>query len=249
MVQPYEEPPTLDTPQAADPGSPGAPLTERPLRVSIVEDNEPVRESLATLINSSPGFCCISSFPDCESALEGVPAQDPDVVLMDINLPGNSGIHCVSCLKRILPHCRVVMLTAYDDSDLIFQALQSGAIGYLLKQSTPQEILDAIQNVMRGGAPMSADIARKVVQSFHNLRPQAVPLGDPAPSMLSPREQEVLGCLARGFHYKEIAESLNLSYHTVRTHIRRVYEKLQVHSRSEIHNQPKSKKRPLRRES
>lgn len=200
-----------------------------PISVSIVEDSEPVRSTLARLINRAEGFRCLSQYANAETALEGLPADRPDVVLMDINLPGMNGVECVRQLKQTLPEAQVMMLTAYEDTENIFNALAAGASGYMLKRTPREELLAAIKEVQRGGSPMTTHIARKVVQSFQ--KPASAP--PPAESNLSPREQEVLDCLSQGFLYKEIAEKLGISYETVHTYIRRIYEKLQVRTRTE----------------
>jgi len=198
------------------------------ITVSIVEDDARVRESLAGLISRAPGFQCVSHYATGEEALAEIPGKKPEVVLMDINLPGISGIECVRRLKAIEPSCQVVMLTVYENTEQIFKALAYGASGYLLKATAPEELLSAIQDVHRGGSPMTSHIARKVVQSF-----QQSALSSRATDNLSPREQEVLELLAKGFLYKEIADQLHISFETVHTYIRRIYEKLQVRSRTE----------------
>jgi DNA-binding NarL/FixJ family response regulator len=198
------------------------------ITVSIVEDDARVRESLAGLISRAPGFQCISHYPTGEDALAEIPKKKPEVVLMDINLPGMSGIECVRKLKAVEPSCQIVMLTVYENTEQIFKALSNGASGYLLKATPPEELLSAIQDVHRGGSPMTSHIARKVVQSF-----QQSPTSAKATEYLSPREQEVLELLAKGFLYKEIADQLHISFETVHTYIRRIYEKLQVRSRTE----------------
>ncbi len=198
------------------------------ITVSIVEDDQRVRESLAGLIARAPGFQCVSHYATGEQALVEIPKKKPEVVLMDINLPGMSGIDCVRRLKSIEPQCQVVMLTVYENTEQIFKALAYGASGYLLKATPPEELLSAIKDVHRGGSPMTSHIARKVVQSFQQTPPSAK-----ATDNLSPREQEVLELLAKGFLYKEIADHLHISFETVHTYIRRIYEKLQVRSRTE----------------
>src|ERR1043166_2659669 len=199
-----------------------------PLRVAIVEDDEQVRENLAVLINETKGFECVGTFGSGEAALENMPRRPPDVVLMDVNLPGMSGVECVRQLKARIPAIQVVMLTVYDDSDRIFQALQMGASGYLLKRSTADEILRAIEDVHRGGAPMSGYIARKVVQSFQRQGPS-----DKIPANLTKREADVLNYAARGYTNKEIADALGLSSETVRGYLKTIYGKLHVRSRTE----------------
>ncbi len=198
------------------------------ISVSIVEDDSGVRGSLARLIDSSPGFRCLSQHPSAESALREIPKTNPSVVLMDINLPGLSGVECVRRLKPLMPKTQVIMLTVYQNTDHIFNALAAGATGYMLKQTPPAELLAAIRDVNAGGSPMNSHIARKIVQSFQRPAPTL-----PNAENLSPRETEILDLLAKGFLYKEIAEKTGLTYATVHTHIRHIYEKLQVRSRTE----------------
>jgi len=197
------------------------------ISVSIIEDDAPAREILAGWIRRADGFRCVSEYRDAESAVAALPQLKPAVVLADINLPGMNGIECVRRLKPVLPETQFVMLTVYEDADHIFEALAVGATGYLLKQTPRGELLASLQQVHAGGSPMSINIARKVVQSF---RRQPAAAGSVE---LSPREQEVLELLARGYLYKEITTSLNVSMGTVNTYIRRIYEKLHVRSRSE----------------
>ena len=199
-----------------------------PISLSIVEDDEHARRILVGTINRAPGLRCVSEFGDGESALAALPQEAPNVVLMDIHLPGLSGVECVRQLKPQLPATQFVMLTVYEDADHIFNALAAGASGYLLKQTPRAELLEAIEEVHRGGSPMTSNIARKVVQSFQKPR-----LAHNETENLSPREQEVLDHLARGFLYKEIADALSLSVPTVSTYIRRIYEKLHVRSRGQ----------------
>jgi DNA-binding NarL/FixJ family response regulator len=196
--------------------------------VSIVEDNEQLRGTLARVISRAEGFRCLSQFADAESALEGLPKEPPEVVLMDINLPGMNGVECVRRLKQTAPQILVLMLTVYEDTENIFNALAAGAAGYLLKRTKSSELLEAIREVHRGGSPMTTHIARKVTQSFQRAGRSPQPTEN-----LSEREQEVLDCLSQGFLYKEIAEKLGISYETVHTYIRRIYEKLQVRTRTE----------------
>ena len=200
-----------------------------PISVSIVEDSEQVRSTLTKLINRAEGFKCLSEYANAEAALEGLPKDKPEVVLMDINLPGMNGVECVRQLKQKMPGVQVMMLTAYEDTENIFNALAAGASGYMLKRTPRDELLEAIKEVQRGGSPMTTHIARKVVQSFQ--KSAAAP--PPVESNLSEREQQVLDCLSQGFLYKEIAEKLGISYETVHTYIRRIYEKLQVRTRTE----------------
>jgi len=199
-----------------------------PITISLVEDNHQLRGTLARLLDGAEGFRCLSQYASAEDALAGLPKDKPDVVLVDINLPGMNGVECVRRLKQIVPDIPAVMLTAYEDTENIFNALAAGATGYLLKRAPRAELLDAIREVRRGGSPMTTHIARKVVQSFQKQSPAA-----PAGGALSAREQEVLDHLSQGFLYKEIADKLGISYETVHTYIRRIYEKLQVRTRTE----------------
>jgi DNA-binding NarL/FixJ family response regulator len=198
------------------------------ITVSIVEDNEQLRGTLARVINRAEGFECLSQYATAEAALEALPREKPNVVLMDINLPGMNGVECVRRLKPLAPQTLVIMLTAYEDTENIFNSLAAGASGYLLKRTTSAELLTALRDVQQGGSPMTAHIARKVVQSFQRAGSSAQ-----ATENLSQREQEVLDCLSQGLIYKEIAEKLGISYETVHTYIRRIYEKLQVRTRTE----------------
>ena len=198
------------------------------ITVSIVEDNDQLRGTLARVISRAPGFQCLAEYANAEAALEAIPKELPNVVLMDINLPVMNGVECARRLKQLAPEIQVVMLTAYEDTENIFNSLAAGASGYLLKRTTSADLLTAIRDVHKGGSPMTTHIARKVVQSFQKA-------GDSTQQTenLSPREQEVLDCLSHGFLYKEIAEKLGISYETVHTYIRRIYEKLQVRTRTE----------------
>jgi DNA-binding NarL/FixJ family response regulator len=196
--------------------------------VSIVEDDAQARKILAGWIGRAAGFRLAGDWGDAESALKLLPEKKPDVVLMDINLPGMNGVEAVRRLKSALPATQFVMLTVYEDADHIYNALSAGATGYLLKQTPREELLGALGDVHRGGSPMTSNIARKVVQSFKQSSTY-VPPGQE----LSPREQDVLELLARGYLYKEIADRLNISVPTVNTYIRRMYEKLQVRSRAQ----------------
>lgn len=198
------------------------------IKVSIVEDDEGVRESLASLIDEADGFQCISSHATAEDAIKHIPEKRPDVVLMDINLPNMSGIDCVRKLKEMSPQTQIMMLTMYEDPDQIFNSLAAGASGYLLKRTPHAKLLDAIQEVQRGASPMSGKIARVVVQYFQKKNQ---PSSDA--QALSKREQEILELLSKGFRYKEIADSLGISFDTVRSHLRNIYDKLHVSSRTE----------------
>jgi DNA-binding NarL/FixJ family response regulator len=203
-------------------------MNQPPIRVAIVEDNAKLRAQLETLVSSAPGFTCAGTFPDGAAALKGMPAAAPDVVLMDIQLPRMTGVECVARLKEIMPDLKVVMLTAYDDSDLIFRALENGASGYLLKRTPPAELLRSIADVQNGGAPMNSHIARLVVQSFHRRGASPRPADN-----LTPREEEVLRLVAQGFINKEIADQLGVSIETVRQHLKNSYAKLHVRTRTE----------------
>ena len=198
------------------------------IKVSIIEDDDWIRENLASRIKQTGGFVCTGSYRTGEEALQQLPAQAPDVVLMDINLPKMNGIECVRQLKALIPSTQILMLTVYEDSDKIFNSLLAGASGYLLKRTPQAEILEAVADVHRGNSPMTGHIARKVVQYFN----QRGGLGAEV-EKLSPREREVLEHLARGVPYKEIADVLSVSIDTVRVHIKGIYTKLHVHSRGE----------------
>ena len=196
--------------------------------VSIVDDDAPARGILADWIRRAQGFRCVGVHGSAEAALATLPAEKPTVVLMDINLPGMNGIECVRRLKPLLPDTQFVMLTVYEDAEHIFNALEAGACGYLLKRLPRAELLAALKDVHAGGSPMSSNIARKVVQSFQRPGSQSSAAED-----LSTREREVLGLLERGYLYKEIADSLQISVVTVNSYIRRIYEKLHVRSRAQ----------------
>ncbi len=199
-----------------------------PISVSIVEDSRGTRESLSELLKRSPGLRCLGAYANGEAALRELPAHSPDVVLMDINLPGMSGIECVARLKEKAPRTQVLMLTTYEEGDLIFESLRAGANGYLLKNMPPSELVNAVEQVHAGGSPMSMHIARKVVSHFQQIK-------QPSSEMekLTKRELEILALLAKGFLYKEIADQLGISLSTVRAHLHTVYEKLHVQSRTE----------------
>lgn len=201
-----------------------------PYRVSVVEDDPGVRAGLVRLLNESREFKCISNYASAESALDHLPGDKPDVILMDINLPGRSGIECVRRLKDRDPSVLVVMLTVYEDTEQVFQALQAGATGYLLKRTPPKELLESVMEVLEGGAPITSHIARKVVEAFHSQTPAKA---SAEPIELSLRENEVLELLAKGFLIKEIGDKLGVGFGTVRTYVRRIYEKLHVQSRSQ----------------
>jgi len=210
------------------PPSDKSPLSPKPVRVVIVEDEIWMRENLVREINNNPGLCCVNSYRRGEDALEGIPADRPDVVLMDINLPGMDGVECVRRIRTILPEVRYLMLTVYEESEKIFNSLLAGASGYLLKRTSTSELMDAIQQVFSGGAPMSSSIARKVVAYFNQIGEDKSDT-----SALSPREQQVLELLAKGAAYKNIADQLSVSIDTVRMNVKHIYAKLHVHSRGE----------------
>jgi len=202
-----------------------------PISISIVEDNDKLRGTLAKVIGRADGFRFATDYASAEDALADLPKVRPDVVLMDINLPGINGVECVRKLKTLLPQTQVMMLTVYEDTENIFNALAAGANGYMLKRTPTKELIEAIREMQRGGSPMTTHIARLVVQSFQKPAAPASSGGDLAE--LSEREQQVLDLLAQGLIYKEIAEKLNIGYETVHTYIRRIYEKLQVRTRTE----------------
>jgi DNA-binding NarL/FixJ family response regulator len=203
--------------------TPAAPIT-----IAIVEDDRETREGLVELLTGETRVRCIGSYPTGEAAVREIPQVKPQVALVDINLPGISGIECVSQLKKQMPKLQVLMLTKYEESDLIFNSLRAGASGYLLKKMLTVELISAIEQVYAGGAPMSMQIARKVVDHFRQIKQPASDL-----DKLTPREQEVLALLAKGFLYKEISDRLAISFHTFRNHQRAIYDKLHVHSRTE----------------
>jgi DNA-binding NarL/FixJ family response regulator len=198
------------------------------IKVSIVEDDAKLRETLMRYFAGQSGFRCLKAYANAEAALADIPQNPPDVVLMDINLPGMSGIECVSRLRRTAPALKIVMLTVFEEGEQVFQALSAGAFGYLVKSNRPAKILEAIREVYNGGSPMSGHIARKVVQSF-----QAQLAASQETESLTAREMEVLRGLSCGHPYKEIASQLGISISTVRTYIQRIYEKLHVHSQTE----------------
>jgi DNA-binding NarL/FixJ family response regulator len=196
--------------------------------VAIVEDNAVMRKSFRQWIDAAPGHRCVFACATAEEAVAEIPRLKPDVVLMDVHLPGESGIACTARLKEELPGVQVIMLTVYRNQELIFQALQAGVCGYLLKRSSPDELLKAIAEVRSGGAPMTSEIARMVVEAFQK-KPASVAPADG----LTNREAEILALLSEGLSNKEIADHLGISYDTVRAHLRHIYEKLHVRGRTE----------------
>ena len=202
--------------------------TSMTVNVGIVEDDSSIRESVASLINTAQGFSCRQIFDSVESAIENISDPPPDVLLMDINLGGMSGIEGVRRMKSIFPNMNIIMLTVFEESDKIFQSLCAGASGYLLKRTPPAKILEAITEVHNGGAPMTASVARKVLNLFTSVAPPVLP-----EVHLTPREMEILQHLVSGSSYKKIARELFISFDTVNSHIKKIYEKLQVHSKTE----------------
>ena len=199
----------------------------RSIRVGLVEDDEGIRASLGDILGRSKTCHLVCSCADAESALTTLAQHQPEVVLMDINLPGMNGIECVRQLKKRLPAAQVIMLTVYGDSERLFRSLMAGASGYLLKSTPSAKLLEAIRDVRAGGSPMTPQIARRVVQYFRTIPQPASEL-----DLLTPREKQLLDQLSQGFLYKEIVANLGMSLDTVRTHIRNIFEKLHVHSRT-----------------
>ena len=206
-------------------------MPDKPITFSIVDDDAGLRDSIVRYLTVKGGFTCAGQYGRAQDALAGLPAERPSVVLMDIKMKGVDGIECVRRLKEKLPEIPVIMLTVFEEEDLIFDALMAGAMGYLLKRQPPEQLLEAIREILAGGSPMSATIARKVVKLLQRS-------GDPGKAtgaarlLFSARQQEILDLLAAGEPYKAIADEMGLSIHTVRGYIRRIYEKLQVHTRS-----------------
>jgi DNA-binding NarL/FixJ family response regulator len=196
--------------------------------IAIVEDDAGIRESLTAFLGRARGVRCLATFPDAEKALEGLKAMDPDVVLMDINLPGMSGIEATRALKRMKPQARILMLTVYEDNKALFDSLKAGACGYLLKRTATEKIVEAIQEAREGGMPFTPRMAAKVAAYFQGLGEAGSEI-----DTLSQRERQVLELLAEGYLYKEIAEKLGITYLTVHQFTKRIYEKLHVHSRTE----------------
>lgn len=199
-----------------------------PIKVAIVEDNEKIRDGLATLIDGSEGFQCTAVYETAEEALRRLPAYNADVVLMDIQLPKMSGIECVARLKEHDSRMQIMMLTVYEEDEKVFKSILAGATGYILKRTPPAELLDAIRELHEGGSPMSDQIARKVVLAFQQMGKSSKETEN-----LSEREMEILSYLSKGYHDKEIADHFFLSVKTVRTHLRNIYQKLHVRSRTE----------------
>ena len=205
-----------------------APINRIPISVAIVEDDAPLRSSLSEVLQRAPDCRFVGAFGSAEEALREIPALSPQVVLMDINLPGMDGVQCVRRLAELAPKTQMLMLTVHEDTDTIFESLSAGASGYLLKPVRAAELLAAVKDVYAGGAPMTSNIARKVVQSFKRAGP------DPDENkQLSPRERDVLDYLVKGYSYKEVADQIGISYSTVHTHIEHIYHKLHVQSRAQ----------------
>lgn len=212
-----------------NPSIPAASSAPSPtIAVAVVEDDASIREVLVSWLRNASGFSCVGEFPDAESAIARLAGTAPDVALVDINLPRQSGIECVRALKPLLPQTQFVMLTVYEDSTHIFDALAGGATGYLLKHTPREALINALREVHSGGSPMTSNIARMVVQALHQTRPRAK-----ATDQLSKRQNELLSLLAQGYLYKEIADTMGISLPTVNSYIRRIYEKLQVQSRGQ----------------
>jgi DNA-binding NarL/FixJ family response regulator len=205
--------------------STGAPAV---IRTAIVEDRREIREGLAVLINGTPGYACTGSYGSMEEALEKIRRELPEVVLCDIGLPGMDGIEGIRLLKERHPSLQLLMLTIYDDDERIFDALCAGATGYLLKRTPPARLLEALREAVTGGAPMSPEVAARVIKLFREIRPPERPDCD-----LTPHETRLLKLLVEGHNYTTAADALGVSYNTVKFHMRHVYEKLQVHSKSE----------------
>ncbi|MDP4281305.1 MAG: response regulator transcription factor [Bacteroidota bacterium] len=202
---------------------------QQEIRIMIVEDQQPVREGLCMLIDGSEGYHCVAACRTAEEALNRISTVIPDVVLMDINLPGMRGTECVFHIKNRYPEVQVMMLTVFESTDEIFASLEAGATGYMLKKTPPARLLEAIRELVNGGSPMSGEIARKVVTAFSRPAINSSP-----EDSLTPREEEILSYLAKGYLYKEIASKLFISIDTVRSHIRKIYQKLHVRTRSEV---------------
>jgi DNA-binding NarL/FixJ family response regulator len=205
-----------------------ASFSGRLVRIALVEDLADVRDSWTRLIDGLPNFKCVCALASGEEALRRLPEENVDVVLMDVRLPRMSGIACTARLKPLMPHAQILILTVSADSDTVFRALEAGADGYLLKRSSPEELRAGVLEVMKGGVPMTSEIARRVIASFRRR-----PVASGATARLTPREEEILILLSKGFVSKEIATKLGVTYETVRDHLRHIYEKLHVHSRGE----------------
>ena len=216
------------SPNPQPPSNPPRDSPPNDIRVAIIEDERDIRESLSVLVNGTPGYLCTGSYRSMEEALDRIALQLPDIVLSDIGLPGRSGIEGVKLLKERHPQLLVLMLTVYDDDERIFEAMCAGACGYLLKKTPPARLLESLKEAVQGGAPMSPEVARRVVALFREIRPP-----DRADYQLTPHETRLLKLFVEGHNYKTAAVELGVSVNTVNFHVRHIYEKLQVHSRSE----------------
>jgi len=203
-------------------------VAAEPITVAIVEDVAGIRENLSALINGTPGYRCVGTYPDAEQAVAGLRKSNPDVILMDINLPGKSGIEVTRAVMRFRPSARIVMLTVYEESKALFDSLKAGACGYLLKRTSSAKLLEGIRDALAGGLPLNPQMAAKVAQYFQQLGSSADEV-----ALLSERERQVLELMAEGFLYKEIADRLHIQTETVHQFTKRIYEKLHVHSRTE----------------
>ena len=202
-------------------------MTEETIRVALVEDDGAMRDGLRWLITSSEGFRCVGAFPNVETALDGLAGEPPDVLLLDIHLPGMLGSEAVPLIRRRYPQTQVVMLTVYESEDKVFESLRNGAAGYVLKKTPPAELMEAVRETHKGGSPMSSEIARKVIDELRRTNPP------PEPARLTPQERRLLELLAEGFSYQGAGARMNISVNTVRNYVRSVYDKLQVSTRSE----------------
>ncbi len=203
------------------------------IRIVIVEDLQEVMDGLCAFISQDETLEICGTYRTAEAAELELPILKPDIVIMDINLPGKTGIECVRAVKKLQPSIQFMMFTVYENNDQVFEALKAGASGYLLKKTPPLQIIEAVKELQQGGSPMSASIARKLVTLFYD---QHGPASGQAASVLTPREKEVLELIAKGLLYKEIAEQLGISFHTVRQHIGKIYEKLHVQNKTEAIN-------------
>jgi len=208
------------------------------IKVAIFEDNSLLRESLVQLINASEGLICSGAFPDCYNLMSKVESAKPDVILMDIDLPGMTGIEAVSLINKAHPGIVIIMQTVFDDNERIFQSITAGASGYLLKNTSPARILEAIREAATGGAPMTPSIAHKILEVFRSKKPS---LPAKEQSQLNERQQEILECIFNGMSYKLIADKLFISADTVRYHVKNIYDILHVHSRDELISKVKGK--------
>ena len=202
----------------------------KPITVSIVEDLNEVREALQRLIDQSETFCLVEGFNNAEQAEKNIPLQPPDIVIMDINLPGMSGIECINRIKDKCPATQFMMFTIYENSDTVFEALEAGASGYILKNSSPAKIVESLRELHQGGSPMNAEIAKKLVTRFQK---QTFPENE---YHLTPKEQKIIELMSKGYLYKEIAFELNNTVNTIKQHIRHIYEKLHVQNKAEAIN-------------